>query len=94
MKFTHEYSILKKKVFTSIRKNTGFYKIGHIYQINTPEQDFSAKVIKSEAISKFEIDDSLAQSDADMTAKELVALLDKWYGKTFDDFVLLTLERK
>lgn len=56
MKFTHEYRILKKKVFTSIRKNTGFYKIGRIYQINTPEQNFKAKVIEAEAISKFEID--------------------------------------
>ncbi|GAI93600.1 unnamed protein product, partial [marine sediment metagenome] len=90
----HEYRILKKKVFTSIRKNTGFYKIGHIYQINTPEQNFKAKVIEAEAISKFEIDDSLSQSDADMSAVDLIILLDKWYGKTFDDFVLLTLERK
>ncbi|MBA7517306.1 hypothetical protein ES705_09359 [subsurface metagenome] len=93
MKFTHEYRILKKKVFTSIRKNTGFYKIGRIYQINTPEQNFKAKVIEAEAISKFEIDDSLAQSDADMSAVELIVLLDKWHGKRFDDFVLLTLER-
>ena len=30
----------------------------------------------------------------DMSAKELVALLEKWYGKTFDDFVLLTLEKQ
>jgi len=93
MIFTHEYSILKKKVFTSIRRNTGFYKIGHSYQVHTPEQSFKAKVIKSKAISKSEIDDSLARSDADMSAVDLILLLDRWYGKTFDDFVLLTLKK-
>jgi len=93
MVFTHEYSILKKKVFTTIRRNTSFYKIGHSYQVHTPEQSFKARVIKSKAISKFEIDDSLAQSDADMSAVDLILLLDRWYGKTFDDFVLLTLEK-
>ena len=93
MIFTHEYSILKKKIFTSIRRNTGFYKVGHSYQIHTPEQAFKAKVIKAEAISKFEMDDSLAQSDADMSAVDLILLLDRWYGKVFDDFVLLTLRK-
>lgn len=93
MIFTHEYSILKKKIFTTIRKNTNFYKVGHSYQVHTPEQSFKAKVIKSKAISKFKIDETLARNDADMSAVELVALLDKWYGQTFDDFVLLTLEK-
>jgi len=93
MIFTHEYSILKKEIFITIRRNTGFYKVGHSYQVHTPEQTFKAKVIEAEAISKFEIDDCLAQSDADMSAVELILLLDRWYGKTFDDFVLLTLEK-
>jgi len=93
MIFTHEYSILKKKIFTTIRRNTSFYKVGHSYQIHTPEQSFKAKVIRVELINKLEIDDSLAQSDADMSAVDLILLLDRWYGKTFDDFVLLTLEK-
>lgn len=93
MIFTHEYSILKKKIFTSIRRNTNFYKVGHSYQIHTPKQNFKAKVIKVKLISKFEIDDSLAQSDADMSAVDLILLLDRWYGKAFDDFVLLTLRK-
>ena len=93
MIFTHEYSILKKKIFTTIRKNTFFYKVGHSYQVHTPEQTFKAKVIKSEAISKLEINDSLAQSDADMSAVDLILLLDRWYGKMFNDFVLLTLKK-
>ncbi|GAH30398.1 unnamed protein product, partial [marine sediment metagenome] len=87
MIFTHEYSILKKKIFTTIRRNTSFYKVGRSYQVHTPEQSFKAKVIKSKAISKLEIDDSLAQSDADMSAVDLILLLDRWYGETFDDFV-------
>jgi len=93
MIFTHEFSILKKKIFITIRKNTNFYKIGHSYQVHTPEQNFKAKVIKSKAISKLKINDSLARSDADMSAVDLILLLDRWYGKTFDDFVLLTLEK-
>ncbi|GAH46721.1 unnamed protein product [marine sediment metagenome] len=50
-------------------------------------------MIRVELINKLEIDDSLAQSDADMSAVDLILLLDRWYGKTFDDFVLLTLEK-
>ena len=93
MKFTHEYRKLSEKVFTTIRKNTGFYKNGQAYRIDTPEQKFKAKVTGSIRIFKAEINDFLAQNDADMSAEELIALLEKWYGKKFDDFVLLTLER-
>ena len=93
MIFTHEYSILKKKIFTTIRKNSNFYKVGHSYQVHTPEQSFKARVIKSEAISKFDISETLARNDADMSAVDLILLLDRWYGKRFDDFVLLTLEK-
>ncbi len=93
MKFSHEYSKLSKKVFTTIRKNTNFYRIGQICQIQTPEQSFKAKVVGSGLIKKVEINDYLAQEDADMKAEKLIALLEKWYGKRFDDFVLLTLEK-
>lgn len=93
MKFSHEYTKLSKKIFTTIRRNNNFYKIGHTYQIQTPKQNFKAKVIEGELISKTEIDDHLARNDADMIAQELVVLLETWYGKIFDDFVLLTLER-
>ena len=93
MIFSHEYSGLSKSRFTTIRVNSNYYKVGRIYQIRTPNQRFKAKVIKGELISKAQIDDSLAQNDADMSAEELVALLEKWYGKTFDDFILLTLDR-
>ncbi len=94
MKFSHEYKKLSQDYFTTIRKNTNWYKVGRIYQIETPKQNFKVKVISSYPISKFEINDQLAQSDADMDAEGLIALLEKFYGKTFDDFVLLTLERQ
>lgn len=94
VKFSHEYIKLSKKIFSTIRRNNNRYKMGHIYQIRTPKQNFKAKVIGSELISKTEIDDHLAQSDADMIAGgELVTLLEKWYGKIYDNFVLLTLEK-
>lgn len=93
MKFSHEYSKLNKKTFTTIRRNSGRYKLHCAYRIHAPGQDFYAKVIERVLINKADINDSLAQADADMTAVELVALLEKLYGKDYDGFVLLTLRR-
>ncbi len=94
MKFSHEYKKLSWNYFSTIRKNTNWYKIGRVYQIKTPRQNFKAKVIESNPISKSEINDLLAQNDADMTAKELITQLEKWHGKKFDNFVFLVLEKQ
>ena len=94
MKFSKEYSKLTKKRFTTIRKNTRRYKPESIYDIITPKQKFRAKVISREYITKKDITDFIALYDADCFYKrELIELLEKWYGEYFDDFVLITLER-
>ena len=48
----------------------------------------------SETMAKNEITDSLARYDADCSKAELIAMLEKWYGKDYDDFLLLTLKRE
>ena len=94
MKFTKNYSKLKNRYFTTIRKNTGYYKVGWIYDIMTPSSGFQAQVLSATSIKKADIDDKLAMSDADMTRGELIKMLEKWYGKEYDDFILIRLARK
>ena len=94
MKFTKNYSKLKDSSFTTIRKNTGYYKVGWIYDIVTPSSGFQARVLSAIPIKKADIDDKLAMSDADMTRDELIKMLEKWYGKEYDDFILIKLARK
>lgn len=92
MKFSRDYSKLDNPTFTTIRKYPG-YMIGQIIPINTPTRKFMARVKDANWINKALITEKLARSDADCSKKELIAMLEKWYGKKFDDFVLLTLER-
>lgn len=94
MRFTKNYSKLKNNRFTTIRKNTGYYKVGWIYDIMTPKSGFQAQVLSVTPIKKSDIDDELAISDADMTRNELIKMLERWYGKRYDDFVLMTLVRR
>jgi len=92
MKFTKNYEKLKWVIFTTIRKNTGKYKLGNIYTMNTPIDNFKAKVVGLYPIKKEEITDDLAYVDAEEKAKEaFIKMLDNWYGKNFDDYVLITL---
>lgn len=94
LRFSKEYSKLSQKCFTTIRINTSFYKLNRTYTIHTPNQTFIAKIISRKLIKKVDITDDLAQQDADCDAKTLREMLEKWYGKKFDDFVILTLRRK
>ena len=93
MKFSKEYSKLIKKRFTTIRKNTRRYKPKSIYDIITPKQKFRARVISRDYIKKEDITNFIALYDADCWRWELIELLEKWYGRDFDDFVIITLER-
>lgn len=93
MRFTHEYCKLKLKYFTTIRKNTGFYKLGRVYTIHTPNQHFRAEVVTIKPIKKADITDEFAWKDADCNAKTLKEILEKWYGKKYDDFVILSLRK-
>ena len=38
--------------------------------------------------------EELAMSDADCSRDYLINMLDRWYGKVFNNFVLITLERR
>ncbi len=91
MKFTKNYEKLGRTLFTTIRKNTGVYKLGNLYKIQTPNYDFYAKVIGLYPITKIQITDTLAITDAECSKIQLIQMLEKWYGKKFDDYVLITL---
>jgi len=91
MIFTKHYHKLNWFFFTTIRKNTGKYKLGNIYTMNTPTTKFKAKVIGLLPIKKKDITDDLARIDAEETKEGLIRMLDGWYGKKFDDYVLMTL---
>lgn len=91
MKFSKNYEKLGWVIFTTIRKNTGKYRLGDIHTMNTPMGKFNAKVIGLYLIKKEEITDSLANIDAETTKEGLIKMLDTWYGRGFDDYVLITL---
>ncbi len=94
MKFTKEHSKLKNTSFTTIRKNTGYYRLGNTYIVITPSERFKVRVQSAKPIKKADISDSIALADADMSAEDLRKMLKKWYGKKYDDFVLMTLIRR
>ena len=91
MKFSKNWEKLGWVIFTTIRQNTGRYKLGHSYAMNTPMYKFRAKVIGLYPIKKAEITDELANTDAETTRATLITMLEDWYGKDFDDYVLITL---
>lgn len=94
MKFTKEHSKLRNISFTTIRKNTGYYRVGNIYTIITPSERFKARIQSAKPITKADISDSIALADADMSAENLRKMLEKWYGKKYDNFVLFGLMRE
>lgn len=92
MRFSKSYSKLKRDEFTTIRKDTGYYYPGKKVKVTLIES-FSAKVVNVKPISKSNITENLAQSDADCSRQELIAMLEKWYGKKCDNYVLITLRK-
>lgn len=93
MKFSKDYTKLDWDKFTTIRLNNGYYKEGKMVKINTPTKDFKAKVVMTEAITKGDITEELAEMDADCSREELIGMLENWYGKKKDDFVLIWMEK-
>jgi len=93
MKFSKDYSKLSLDEFTTIRKRSSMYWPGGIIMISTPTKRFKAEIISRIRIDKSFITDELARTDADCTQEELITILGKWYGKSFDDFVLLKMRR-
>ena len=93
MKFSHNWTKLSKHQFTTIRKAGGYYRVGRKYLCETPITTFYAKVIHMQHIRKEDITEEIAQADADMDRESLIKLLNRFYGKEYDGFVLMTLER-
>ncbi|HDY87413.1 MAG TPA: hypothetical protein ENH82_04765 [bacterium] len=93
MRFSKEYRKLKSNEFTTIRKNTGFHSAGCSRLINTPSDRFRATVVKAIPITKDGITEKIAMNDADCSRDDLISMLEGWYGKKFDDYVLLTLRK-
>ena len=92
MKFSENYEKLGWIIFTTIRKNTGKYKLGNIYTMNiSGSGKFKAKIIGLLPIKKEEITDDLASVDAEVSKERLIMMLENWYGKDFDDYILITL---
>lgn len=93
MKFSKEWIKLDNDIFTTIRKNTGFYTFGKKYKIITPSREFFAELIGIQLLKKENITDQIAWVDASCSKEELIVMLEKWHGKEFDDFVLMTLRK-
>ncbi len=93
IRFSKEYSKLKEKEFTTIRRNTKYYKEDTIYTIRTPKNSFQAKTSTVVKIKKADITNELSLSDADCSKEALIQMLERWYGLKFDDFVLITMRR-
>lgn len=99
MRFSKDYSKLDKPIFTTIRKNTNYnrrilFRTGKGCEIRTPTRQFRAYLIELKKLKKKQITEKLAHSDADCSRTELIAMLEKWYGKKFDDFLLLTFMKE
>ena len=91
MKFSKQYEKLSDTVFTTIRKNNGFYNLWRTYSITTPQNKFRATIIGLTPIKKLDIFNALSLYDAECDKYSLCDMLEKWYGKKHDDYVLITM---
>jgi len=91
MRFSHEYCKLKFPVFTTIRRNKGWYKTRQKINVLTPEQNFRAEVVSIRPISKRDITKTVAFRDADCEPGDLIKMLNDWYGAKSNDLILITL---
>ena len=91
IRFSKDWKKMDALVFTTIRKNTGSKSVGQIHTIKTPTKKFMAKIIGLWVMKKKDITEEFARYDAEMSREDMIALLGKWYGKSFDDFVTIVL---
>ena len=92
MKFSKNWKKLSEPYFTTIRKNTGRYRLGSECTINAPRGKFKAYIIGLMMIKKEDITDMMAKYDAETDRNGLISMLEGWYGKTFNDYILITLK--
>jgi len=93
VKFSKQYSKLNYNIFTTIRKNKGYYRVKQVIDVETPLEKFKAEIVSVRNITKADITENMAWKDADMERLYLLSLLEDWYGQQCDDFILLTLMR-
>ena len=91
MRFSKEYKKLSYPVFTTIRRNRGYYKEGQKINVLTPEQNFRAEVVSIRPICKVNITKTVALRDADCEPGELIKMLTDWYGSKSNHLILITL---
>lgn len=93
MRFSKDYSKLDNDRFTTIRRRGTYYISGRIVNVVTPTKKFKAEVLMVESITKEDITEELAQKDADCSRAELIKMLERWYGKSFNRFELIHLKK-
>ena len=91
MKFSHHYTKLDYPVFTTIRKNRGYYKAGQRILIQEPYSEFKAEIVSIRYISLLNITENIANKDADCTKAELIKLMQRFYKDEANDLILITL---
>lgn len=92
MKFSKSYKKLYQPVFTTIRKNTGYYKVGQTIQVTVQEKHtFSAEIASIRPIALKDITETMAMRDADCSRKELIELMCLFYKKEANNLILITL---
>ena len=94
MKFSKDYPKLSWNVFTTIRQNKGYYEEGQRIPITTPRGEFWAEIVSIRYLKKEEITDTIADYDAKTSKLALINMLERWYGQTYNDFILITLMRR
>jgi len=91
MKFSKRYTKLDFPVFTTIRKNIGYYRERMLVDVNTPDGKFRAEILSIRSIKKNDITELMAVRDANCSRADLIKMLERWYGTQYDNFILITL---
>jgi len=91
MRFSKEYLKLNWPIFTTIRQNKGFYKIGQIVFVETPTQAFTTEIVSIRSIELKDITETIAKNDAGCSSKYLKELMIKFYKDKANDLILITL---
>lgn len=95
MKFSKNYSKLNYPIFTTIRRNNGYYKEGRTIQVNIPNnKSFIADIVGIRYITLKDITETMANRDADCSRKELIELMGTFYKENANDLILITLMKK
>ena len=93
MKFSKSYSKLNYPIFTTIRQDKGYYKVGQIINVNTPETSFEAEILAIRELSNADITENMARVDADCSKQKLQGLMNLFYREKAEELILLTLAK-